>query len=187
MPIATVQRIYELPGANTIILVADNVNNVNTIVQEIGTVIDSNTADVLTATSEYYNIHSDLANAIRASKVGMLASFIAAAAVILFAMFLVMRQRVREIGILKAIGSSNRRIGLGFGIETLLMCLISVVPGTGVALIFVKKVLPGVDASISPDIFLIAIGVMTALALFSSIVPIWYIARVSPAEVLRNE
>ena len=117
----------------------------------------------------------------------MLASFIAAAAVILFAMFLVMRQRVREIGILKAIGASNRRIGSGFGIETLLMCLISAVPGTGVAAIFVNKVLPGVDASISPDIFLIAIGVMTALALFSSIVPIWYIARVSPAEVLRNE
>lgn len=187
MPIATVQRLYELPGANHIILVADNVNNVNTIVQEIRTVFDSNTADVLTATSVYDNIHSDLVNAIRASKSGMLASFIAAAAVILFAMFLVMRQRVREIGILKAIGASNRRIGLGFGIETLLMCLISVAPGTGVAVIFVKKVLPGVDASISPDIFLIAIGVMIALALFSSIVPIWYIARVSPAEVLRNE
>jgi ABC-type lipoprotein release transport system permease subunit len=28
---------------------------------------------------------------------------------------------------------------------------------------------------------------MVALALFSSIVPIWTIARVSPAEVLRNE
>ena len=35
----------------------------------------------------------------------------------------VMRQRVREIGILKAIGASNPRIGLGFGIKTLLMCL----------------------------------------------------------------
>ena len=187
MPIATVQRLYGLSGANKVILVADNVNNVDTVVQEIRTVFDTNTADVLTATSEYYNIHSDLVNAIKASQVGMLASFIAAAAVILFAMFLVMRQRVREIGILKAIGASNRRIGSGFGIETLLMCLISAVPGTGVAAIFVNKVLPGVDASISPDIFLIAIGVMTALALFSSIVPIWYIARVSPAEVLRNE
>ena len=187
MPIATVQRLYELRGANKVILVADNVNNVDTIVQEIRTVFDTNTADVLTATSEYYNIHADLVNAIRASKVGMLASFIAAAAVILFAMFLVMRQRVREIGILKAIGASNPRIGSGFAIETLLMCLISAVPGTGVAAIFVKKVMPGVDASISPDIFLIAIRVMTALALISSTVPIWYIARVSPAEVLRND
>lgn len=187
MPIATVQRLYELPGANQIILVADNVDNVNTIVQEIRTVFTPNTADVLTATSVYDNIHSDLVNAIRASKLGMLVSFIAAAAVILFAMFLVMRQRVREIGILKAIGASNRRIGSGFGIETLLMCLASAVLGTGLAAIFVKKVLPGVDASISPDVVLIAIGVMMALALFSSIVPIWYIARVSPAEVLRNE
>ena len=187
MPIATVQRIYELPGANTIMLVADNVNNVNTIVQEIRTVFDSNTADVLTATSVYDNIHSDLVNAIRASKAGMLATSIVAAIVILLAVFLVMRQRVREIGILKAIGASNRRIGLGFGIETLLMCLASAVLGMGLAIIFVKKGLVGIDTNISPDIFLVAIGVMVALALISSIIPVWYIARVSPAEVLRNE
>jgi putative ABC transport system permease protein len=187
MPIATVQRLYELPGANTIILVADNVNNVNTIVQEIRTVFDSNTADVLTATSQYYNIHSDLVNAIRASKAGMTVTFIVGAAVILLAMFLVMRQRVREIGIMKAIGASNSLIGLGFGIETLLTCLASAVLGTGLAVIFVQKGLVGIDTNISPDIFLIAIGVMIALALISSFVPIWIIARVSPAEVLRNE
>ena len=187
MPIATVQRLYELPGANHIILVADNVSNVNTVVQEIRTVFDSNTADVLTATSVYDNIHSDLVNAIRASKVGMTVTFFVAAAVILLAMFLVLRQRVREIGILKAIGASNRLIGLGFGLETLLMCLVSAVLGTGLAVIFVAKGLVGIDISISPDIFLIAIGIMIVLALISSIVPIWYIARVSPAEVLRNE
>lgn len=187
MPIATVQRLYQLPGANTVILVADNVNNVDTIVREIRMIFDSNTADVLTATSVYDNIHADLVNAIRASKAGMTVTFIVAAAVILLAMFLVLRQRVREIGILKAIGASNRHIGLGFGIETLLMCLASAVLGAGLAILFVKKGLAGSDTSISPDIFLIAIGVMVALALFSSIVPIWYIARVSPAEVLRNE
>jgi putative ABC transport system permease protein len=187
MPIATVQRLYKLPGVNTVILVADNVDNVESIVQEIRTVIDPNTADVITATSEYENIHSDLVNAIRASQAGMAASFLVAAAVILLAIVLVMRQRVREIGILKAIGASNRYIGFGFGIETLLMCLASAVLGTGLAVIFVKKGLVGMDTSISPDIFLIAIGVMIVLALFSSFVPIWYIARVSPAEVLRNE
>jgi putative ABC transport system permease protein len=187
MPIATVQRLYELPGANTVMLVTDNVNNVDTVVKEIRNVFDSNTADVLTATSEYYNIHSDLVNAIRASKAGMTVSFIVAAAVILLAMFLVMRQRVREIGILKAIGASTHWIGLGFGIETLLMCLVSAVLGTGLAVIFVKKGLVGIDTRITSDIFLIAIGIMIALSLFSSIVPIWYIARVSPAEVLRNE
>jgi putative ABC transport system permease protein len=187
LPLATVQRLYKLAGANTVILVADNVNNVDTVVQEIRTVFDENTADVLTATSVYDNIHSDLVNALRASKVGMLMTITVAAVVILLAMILVMRQRVREIGILKAIGASNRRIGLGFGIETLLMCLASAGLGAGLAVIFVKKGLAGIDTQLSPDIFLIAIGVMVALALFSSIVPIWTIARVSPAEVLRNE
>ena len=46
MPIATVQRLYGLSGANKVILVADNVNNVDTVVQEIRTVFDTNTADV---------------------------------------------------------------------------------------------------------------------------------------------
>lgn len=187
LPIATLQRLYKLPGANTIILVADNVNNVDTVVREIRTVLDENTADVLTATNVYDNIHSDLVNAERASQVGMITTFVVAAVVILLAMFLVMRQRVREIGILKAIGASNRRIGVGFGIETLLLCLGSAVLGTGLAVIFVQKGLTGMDTRISPDIFLVAIGAMIVLALFSSIVPIWYIARVSPAEVLRNE
>jgi len=187
MPIAIVQRLYKLPGANNIILVADNVNNVNTVVQEIRTIFDSNTADVLTATSVYDSIHSDLVNAISASKSGMIVTFTVTALVISLAMFLVMRQRMREIGILKAIGASTRRIELGFGIETLLMCLASAVLGTGLAVIFVRKGLVGIDTIISPDIFLVAIGVMVVLALISSIVPIWYIARVSPAEVLRNE
>lgn len=187
MPIATLQRLYQLPGANNVILVADNVNNVNIVVQEIRTVFDANTADVVTATSVYDTIHSDLVNAMRASKAGMLATSIAAAVVILLAIVLVMRQRVREIGILKAIGASSRWIGLGFGLETLLMCLASAALGTGLALIFVKKDLVGIDAAVSANIFLISIGVMIALALIASIVPILYIARVSPAEVLRNE
>jgi ABC-type antimicrobial peptide transport system permease subunit len=45
----------------------------------------------------------------------------------------------------------------------------------------------GIHIVISPEIFLIALGVGLVLALIASIVPVWYIARVRPAEVLRNE
>ena len=45
----------------------------------------------------------------------------------------------------------------------------------------------GLHVAISPEIFLMALGVGLVLALLASIVPVWYIARVRPAEVLRNE
>ena len=40
---------------------------------------------------------------------------------------------------------------------------------------------------VSPVVLLIALGAGVGLALIASIVPVWYIARVRPAEVLRNE
>jgi putative ABC transport system permease protein len=139
--------------------------------------------------------------------------------VVLLAVLLVVRQRVREIGIFKAIGASNWRIALQFGIETLLISVIAAIVGTGLTFVFAQKVadmftsnnstqpggftgrgggfgggfqvisgnIGGVHVVISPVVFLIALGAGVALALVASIVPVWYIARVRPAEVLRNE
>jgi len=218
MPTSTVQRLYNLDGVTSVTVSADDVSNVDIVVSEIRTVFDANTADVVTATSEYNRIGSSVTNAASSSQTGMVVSFIVAAAVILLAVLLVVRQRVREIGILKAIGASNWRIGVQFGLETLLVSLVAAVVGTGLTFIFAQKVadmftsssattvggggfgggfgggmrvisgtIGGIHVAISPEIFLIALGVGLVLALIASIVPVWYIARVRPAEVLRNE
>jgi ABC-type antimicrobial peptide transport system permease subunit len=143
---------------------------------------------VFTATSEYNRINPNIIAASNASLTGMVVTFIVAAAVILLAVFLVMRQRVREIGILKAVGASNWRIELRFGIETLMVCLLSSVIAIFLAFIFVNKTTNAVaDARISPMAFLVAVGAAVALALLASVIPIWFITRVRPAEVLRNE
>ena len=134
MPIAVVQSLYGLPGANEVIVAADNVSNVDTVVQEIRTVFDANTADVLTATQEYNKINSNITGAASASWMSMIVAFGVAALIILLSVFLVMRQRVREIGIMKALGASNWRIGFGFGIETLFICLVSAGVGVGMSL-----------------------------------------------------
>jgi putative ABC transport system permease protein len=214
MPISTVQRLYNLDGVTTVTVQADDVSNVDTVVTEIRTVFDANTADVVTTTDMYNRIGSSVTNAASSSQTGMVVSFIVAAVVILMAVLLVVRQRVREIGILKAIGASNWRIGVQFGIETLIVSLVAAVVGTGLTFIFAQKVanlftssgttmvggggfgggmgiisgnIGGIHVAISPEIFLIALGVGLCLALIASIVPVLYIARVRPAEVLRNE
>jgi ABC-type antimicrobial peptide transport system permease subunit len=45
----------------------------------------------------------------------------------------------------------------------------------------------GVNVAVSPEVFLYALGIAVALAIVASVLPAWYIARVRPAEVLRNE
>jgi putative ABC transport system permease protein len=160
----------------------------------------------------YSRIGSSVTNAASSSQTGMVVSFIVAAAVILLAVVLVVRQRVREIGILKAIGASNGRIALQFGMETVILSLAAAVLGTCLTFLMAQKVadlfssggtqnfggpggamrvfngtVAGIHVAISPEIFIIAFGAAIALAVTASIIPVWYIARVKPAEVLRNE
>jgi putative ABC transport system permease protein len=188
MPITTVQRLYNLQGANGVAVVADDVNNVDDVVHEISAALGANNADIFTATSDYFRINPDIINASNASQMGMIVTFIVAAAVILLAVFLVVRQRVREIGVLKAIGASNWRIGLVFGLETLIVSLVAAFAGVGLTFIFARKITPGdIAAIISPETFLVATVVAVTLALVASVIPVWYIGRVKPAEVLRNE
>lgn len=188
MPIATVQRLYNLPGANGITVITDDVNNVSTVVQEIRTVFDANTADVLTATEEYYKINANIIGAVSAGRTGMAVSFAAAAAIMLLSVFLVMHQRVREIGIMKAIGASNWQIGFGFSLETLFICLVSAAIGMALSVTIFAQNINGIrQTNTSLAVFLVAVSVTIILGFLASIIPVWYIARVRPAEALRNE
>jgi putative ABC transport system permease protein len=218
MPIATVQRLYNLSGVTTATVSADDVSNVDAVVTEIRTIFDTNTADVVTAADMYNRIAGSVTNVASSSQTGMVVSFIVAGAVIVLSVFLLMRQRVREIGILKAIGASNGLISLQLALETLLVSLVAAVFGTGLTFVFAQRVanlftanpiaagqggrfgggfggggrmitssFGGMHIAFSPDIFLIAILFGLVLAIIASVVPVLYIARVKPAEVLRNE
>ena len=45
----------------------------------------------------------------------------------------------------------------------------------------------GIDVAVSPEVFLYALLAAAGLAIVASMFPTWYISRVKPAEVLRNE
>ena len=188
VPIGALQRLYNLQGANGVTVIADDVSNVNAVVQEIRTVFDAGTADVLTVTQEYNKINANITGAVGAGRTAMIVSFAVAATIILLAVFLVMRQRMREIGILKAIGASNWYVGLGFSIETLIICVLSTAIGLALSASLFAQNINGVrEASVSIAVLSVAIAVTIILALMASLLPVWYIARVRPAEVLRNE
>ena len=224
MPISTVQRLYSVDGATSITVSADNVNNVDSVVTEIRGIWDTDTADVVTAQQEYSRISGSVTNASNSSQTGMLISFIVAAVIVLLSVILVIRQRIREIGIMKAIGASNWQIGLQFGLETTAMTVVAAIVGVILSVLLGQQVanlfngssntagipggfggggrgavfgggggrifsgsIGGIHVAVSPEVLLIAFVTAVVLAIVASIVPVWYIARVRPAEVLRNE
>jgi putative ABC transport system permease protein len=214
MPIGTVQRVFDLEGVTSVTVVADDVNNVDAVVSSIREIFPESVADVSTAQDLYQRINSSVASAQSTSTIGMIAGFAVAGVVILFSVVLMVRQRVKEIGILKAIGASNRQIELQLGGEALAMSVMAAIIGALITYALAQKVanllvaspgggfgtpgggglfgggitsVAGVSVAVSPEVFLYALGIAIALAVAASIFPARYISRIKPAEVLRYE
>jgi len=205
MPIGTVQRLFSLGGVTSVTVQADDVNNVDAVVSSIREIFPESVADVTTAQDMYQRINSSVASAQSTSQMAMIVAFIVAGVVILFAVVLMVRQRVKEIGILKAIGASNRQIELQLGGEALGMSVMAAIIGALITYPLAQKVanllvaslgggfgggitrVAGINIAVSPEVFLYALGIAIALAVAASIFPAWYISRIKPAEVLRYE
>ena len=215
MPIETTERLFELDGVTSVTVLADDVENVDAVVEDIRGIFDEDTADVTTAEDMYERIGSSVSSAESTSNIGMIVAFVVAGVVVLFSVVLMIRQRVKEIGILKAIGASNWRIGLQFSLETLAVSVVAAIIGALITYPLAQKVanlmtggdssgpaggvpgggmfsrvggnFGGLDVAVSPTVFLYALAIAAALAILASALPAWYIARVRPAEVLRNE
>jgi putative ABC transport system permease protein len=214
MPVGTVEQLFDLSGVTSVTVQADDVNNVDAVVSNIREVFPESVADITTAQELYQGINSSVTNAESTSTIAMIAGFVVAVLVILFSVILMVRQRVKEIGILKAIGASNRQIGLQLGGETLAMSVMAAFIGALITYPLAQKVanllgassgggfgiragggffgggvtsFAGINVAVSPEVFLYAVGIAIALAVVASIFPAWYISRVKPAEVLRYE
>jgi putative ABC transport system permease protein len=214
MPVGTVQRLFNLSGVTSVTVQADDASNVDAVVNSIREVFPSDVADVTTAHDMYQRISSSVANAESTSTIAMITGFAVAVVVILFSVILMVRQRVKEIGILKAIGASNRQIGLQLGGEALAMSVMAAIVGALITYPLAQKVanllgassgggfgipagggffggggigFAGINVAVSPELFLYAVGIAIVLAVVASIFPAWYISRIKPAEVLRYE
>jgi putative ABC transport system permease protein len=96
--------------------------------------------DVLTDADRLTQANSALEGASGTSRTGTLVGVGAGAAVIILAMTMVVRDRRREIGVLKAIGASDRQVVLQFAVENGAIALIAVVLALGVAMVTVQPV-----------------------------------------------
>jgi ABC-type antimicrobial peptide transport system permease subunit len=143
-------------------------------------------------------------------------ALIATCAIVLLTMVYAVRERTREVGILKAIGFSSRDVMKQFLAEGLIICVLAGVVGIvmgNIAAPFLTNALlpqntqqgasgPGMffrgpgpindgrsEAQVSPDpmLTLVAFGVSIMLGAAGSLYPAWKASRISPMEALRYE
>jgi putative ABC transport system permease protein len=221
--VALAQEIYDL-GENYTNLYVYAVNS--TVVEEVGLQIESliNDADVSTATdrleqlemsqeqlvSSLESANSTLAQTKATATEEIVITLGATSAIILLIMLFNVRDRVREIGVMKTLGFSNRAIVGQLVLEgmviTVIGCLVGIAVGYVVYPSLANIILPASTTTSGSDIgtgtqvvtealtaspeigmVLLAFAAVVIMGIVGTLYPAWKASRVKPVEALRNE
>jgi putative ABC transport system permease protein len=129
MPLITLQRLSAQVGnVSSVIVSVDSIDNVadatTTIKAQLGTTADV-TNDQLTAESTV----TPLESVKNISLYSLIGALIAGAVIILFTMMMIVRERRREIGVMKALGSSNFKTMFQFITEAITLTMLGMIVG----------------------------------------------------------
>lgn len=129
MPLPTVQRLSGQTGDITSAEVQVNsVGNVSSVVSSIQAKLGSS-ADVVSEQTSAAASIAPLQNIKNISLYSLIGAIIAGSVIILLTMVMIVRERRREIGVLKAIGASNMRVISQFIAEAVTLTLLGAVIG----------------------------------------------------------
>ena len=137
MPIKTLQTLSDQAGQITsITATGDSIDNVDGVVSAIKDKLGSNKVDVTSTKAAADEAIAPLENIKSISFYSLMGALVAGAVITLLIMMMIVRERRREIGVLKAIGSSNIAVVMQFVYESLVLTLLGSVIGMilGVAL-----------------------------------------------------
>lgn len=168
-----------------IFVTVDSVANVERVVADLKSIPE---ADVVTAPESVSTARVTLGTLAVASTYAAVLLFAIGAVLTVFVMILSTRERLREIGTLKALGASNREVVLQFLSEAFTM---SALGGAGALLLaapltaVVGRVL-GVPMEFDRDVVLLILAGSVVFAALGSIYPVVRGLRLSPVEAMRR-
>ncbi|MEW9872505.1 ABC transporter permease [Arthrobacter sp. HS15c] len=129
----TAQTLAALPGElSTMIVTVDSLENVGFTKTALETALGTDKADV-TQGQNLETAVSSLGSVKNISFIAFVAALGTAGLIILLIMVMLVRERRREIGVLKAIGAPNRTIGLQFVLEALVLVAMGSAVGAAIA------------------------------------------------------
>ncbi len=129
LPLAALQRLSEQSGAVTNATVTiDSVDNLDTAVSAIKAELGDK-ADVTNNQENAKQTIEPLENVKTISMFSLIGALVAGAVIILLTMMMIVRERRREIGVMKAIGSSNSKTMLQFVCESITLTVLGLTVG----------------------------------------------------------
>ena len=129
MPLATVQDLTDQAGAvSSVTATVNSSDNVASTVAALKKALGDD-ADITSEAEQAANSVESLQGIASLTTAGVIAAAAAGALIIVLSMFLVVRERRREIGVIKAIGGSNGKVIGQFIVEGLTITVIGAVIG----------------------------------------------------------
>jgi putative ABC transport system permease protein len=130
VPLATLQRLSSQAGSVTsAVVTVDSLDNLSSTTTAIKTALGS-AADVTNSQDLADQTVQPLESVKNISLFSLVGALVAGAVIILLTMMMIVRERRREIGVMKAIGASNVTIMAQFIVEALTLTVLGLILGT---------------------------------------------------------
>ncbi len=186
VPLETFRRIFK-PGdkLSKIRVTVDSVANVEAVAADLKRIPG---VDVVTAAEQVSTAKTTLGTMTAATLYGSVLLFIIGGVLVVFVMVLTTRERIREIGTLKALGASNLEITKQFLAEIAALILIAGVGAVIVAALsleILQRAL-GLTTTLDRNTFVLIILGGFAFASIGSLYPIIKGVRLSPVQAMKN-
>ncbi len=135
MPLKTVQTLTEQEGAvSSVTATIDSSDNVKAVVSALKSSLGDD-ADITSQEEQAATSVSSLESIASLATAGVIGAAIAGAAIVLLAMIMVVRERRREIGVIKAIGGKSLSVITQFMTEALTLTIIGGVVGLALGIV----------------------------------------------------
>lgn len=186
IPIESLRQLFN-PGNNLsrIFITVDKVQNVETVARELQSIEE---ADIVTTPGAVSAVSKYINNVAKVSGYTFILAVIAGIALVTFTMILSLKERVREVGVIKALGGSNREVAAQFIGESVGMTIIGGVMA-GVLYIVGSQTLGGVfgiPLQIHGGTFLTLFLISLLFGGIGSAYPIIRGVTISPVEAIKK-